>query len=173
MKKGSIYPYYLIMITLVASGCVTTVQPQKTQLQIREFQTRSYDTSDTKMVMKALLNVLQDGGFIVQNANVDLGLLTASKEIDVTDKTMATLSALSAALGGRQSDYSYAKNSIIEASVNVSPFGKQTRVRVNFQTKKMDNKGRVMTVGTVEDPNYYRVFFSEVDKGIFLQKENL
>ena len=67
----------LLAMLLVSVGCVPPA-PQKTQLQIREFQTRSYDTKDTRMVMKALLNVLQDDSFIVKNANVDLGLITAS-----------------------------------------------------------------------------------------------
>ena len=36
-----------------------------------------------KLVMKAMLNVLQDDGYVVKNAVVDLGLITATKEIDV------------------------------------------------------------------------------------------
>ncbi len=65
-----------LALVLLLTGCVTTgVSPQKTQLQIREFQTRSYETKDAKMVMKSLLNVLQDDGFIVKNANVELGLI--------------------------------------------------------------------------------------------------
>lgn len=79
-------------------GCVPMPpKPQQTQLQIREFQTRTYETKDTKMVMKAMLNVLQDDGFIVKNANVDLGLITATKELDVENKGAALFAAL---LGG-------------------------------------------------------------------------
>ena len=59
----------LLVLSMTILGCATTgVAPQKTQLQIRQFQTRSYETNDTKMVMKAMLNVLQDDGFIVKNA---------------------------------------------------------------------------------------------------------
>jgi len=56
-----------------------------TQTQIREFQTRYYDTNDVKLVMKSVLNVLQDDGFIVKNAVPELGLLTANKEIDLSN----------------------------------------------------------------------------------------
>ncbi len=154
---------------LFLAGCVTTgASPQKTQLQIREFQTRSYETKDTKMVMKSLLNVLQDDGFIVKNANVELGLITATKEVDVENKGEAFFAAL---LAGR--DARWKKNSVIESSGNVSEFGTQTRVRVNFQLKVMNNRGEVMGVQQVEDPNYYQEFFSKVDKGIFIQKEKL
>ena len=67
------------VLGMLVYGCAMTgVTPDKTQLQIREIQTRSYDTNDTKIVMKVLLNMLQDEGFIVRNADTDLGLLTAS-----------------------------------------------------------------------------------------------
>ncbi|EAU56071.1 hypothetical protein [Mariprofundus ferrooxydans] len=105
--KGIKYFGVAGVLLLIASlmGCATQQPiPEKTQLQIREFQTRTYDTNDYKMVMKAVLNTLQDDGYIIQQANVDLGLLTAKKEIDTTDKVMAGLSALSAALGGHGND---------------------------------------------------------------------
>lgn len=159
-----------IMLSFVVFGCVPqgAIVPEKTQLQIREFQTRSYETNDTKMVMKALLNVLQDDGFIVKNANTELGLLTSTKEVDVQNSGEAILSTLLAGDKAR-----YKKNSIIECSANVSEFGKETKVRVNFQVKTLDNQGGVMNVKPIEDGNYYQTFFSKVDKGIFIQKEKL
>ncbi len=83
MKKSRLI---LASLLVLCSGCAPKAQPLQTQLQTREFQTRSYETNDMKMVMKALLNVLQDDGYIVKNANVDLGLLTATKEIDISAK---------------------------------------------------------------------------------------
>ena len=166
MKK--IAPISLLVIVF-AIGCATTgVTPTKTQLQIREFQTRSYETNDVKMVMKAMLNVLQDDGFIVKNANVVLGFLTATKEVDVESKGEAFVAGLFLGAQAR-----WKKNSIIESTANVSEFGKQCRVRVNFQVKVMDNKGGVLEVKQIEDERYYQEFFSKVDKGIFIQKEKL
>lgn len=166
MKK--IAPISLLVIVF-AIGCATTgVTPTKTQLQIREFQTRSYETNDVKMVMKAMLNVLQDDGFIVKNANVELGFLNATKEVDVESKGEAFVAALFLGAQAR-----WKKNSIIESTANVSEFGKQCRVRVNFQVKVMDNKGGVLEVKQIEDERYYQEFFSKVDKGIFIQKEKL
>lgn len=167
MKKLKAF-WFFIFVSFLIAGCASDTGPKKTQLQIREFQTRSYDTKDTKMVMKAILNVLQDDGFIVKNANVDLGLITAVKELDVEDKFEA---------GWRKfwlgHDAVYKKNSIIECSANISEFGKQTRVRVNFQVKLKNNKGNVMKIETIEDAKYYQEFFSKADKGIFIEKEKL
>lgn len=160
---------WTLLIAIFVFGCATTgVTPQKTQLQIREFQTRTYDTNDTKMVLKAMLNVLQDEGYIVQNANVELGLLTATKEIDIENKGEAFLALFFMGANAR-----WKKNSIIESTANVSEFGTQARVRVNFQLKVLDNKGGILEVKQIEDEKYYQDFFSKVDKGIFIQKEKL
>ena len=159
----------IFIASLIILGCATTpATPPKTQLEIREFQTRDYDTSDIKMVMKSLLNVLQDDGYIVKAANVELGLLSASKEIDVESKGEAVLLSLLAGQHAR-----WKKNSIIECSGNITEMGKVCKVRVNFQVKTMDNKGGVVEVKTIEDPKFYQEFFAKVDKGIFIGKQKL
>lgn len=166
MKHFALLSFILF---LLLAGCA--IQPpvtQKTQLQIREFQTRSYETNDVKMVMKSLLNVLQDDGFIVKNANTELGLLTATKEVDVEDQGTAILLLLFAGNEAR-----WSKNSIIECSAHVSEYGTETKVRVNFSLKTMNNKGEVQGVKQIDDSKHYQEFFSKVDKGIFIQKEKL
>ena len=165
MKKHLILPAVLIMFAL---GCATGVAPRKTQLQIREIQTRTFETNDTKMVMKAMLNVLQDEGFIVKNAVLDLGLLSAEKAVDIEDKGEAFMMVF---LAGPEAKWN--KASIIECTANVSEFGEKIRVRVNFQLKVLDNKGGIVKIEQIDDEKYYRDFFSKVDKGIFLQREKI
>ncbi len=83
MKKAH---YFFIPLMLILGACTTTApkpEIKKTQLEIRELQTRSYDTKDVKLVMKAVMHALQDDNFIIQQANIDLGLLTAQKEVDL------------------------------------------------------------------------------------------
>lgn len=159
----------VMFIVFAIAGCVSTgVQPQKTQLQIREFQTRSYDANDSKMVIKAMLNVLQDDGFIVKNAVLDLGLLSAEKTVDVEEWLDAFMAALFEGANAR-----WKKAAIIECTANVSEFGNIIKVRVNFQLKMLDNKGGIMEVKQIDDVKYYEDFFQKVDKGIFLQKEKV
>ncbi len=165
MKKTHVV---FLVVILFISACATTQAPPKTQLQIREFQTRTYGTNDIKMVMKAMLNVLQDDGFIVKNASVELGLLSATKEVYIENKGEAFVATLLDRKNAR-----WKKNSIIESTANVSEFGKECRVRVNFQLKVMDNRGGVVDIQQIEDQKYYQDFFSKVDKGIFIQKEKL
>ncbi len=154
---------------LAFCGCASApMKAPKTQLETREFQTKEYATLDTKMVMKAVLNVLQDDGYIVKNAVSDLGLISATKEIDVEKKGQAFWASF---FGGTAATWS--KNSVIEATVNVTEHGEFVRVRASFQAKTLDNKGGVRQIQQIEDENHYREFFAKVDKGVFLEKEKL
>lgn len=167
MEKRAFAFLSLIGIVLVCNGCLGP-QVKKTQLEVREFQTRAYETNDVKMVMKAMLNVLQDDGYIIKNAQLDMGLLSAEKTVDVESKLDKFFSVL-----GGEKDARWAKARIIECSANVSEYGNQVRIRVNFQTKVLDNKGGIQEVNQITDEKYYQEFFSKVDKGIFIQKEKL
>jgi len=160
---------FVVAIAFVIAGCATTgVQPEKTQLQIREFQTKSYETKDSKMVMKAMLNVLQDDGFIVKNAVLDLGLLVAEKTVDVENSGEAFLAVFFEGANAR-----WKKASIIECTGNVTEFGDTVKVRVNFQLKMLDNQGGILKIEQIGDEKYYQDFFAKVDKGVFLQKEKV
>jgi len=190
-------------LTLAGCGSSTKVAPpQKTALEIREMQTRSFTTTDQKMVMKSLLNVLQDEGFMVKNANTELGLLTAEKDVQEGGSSSSTgttgssganntnglviglvelalrltvaKDAPSSSSGSSSDDDDrWAKYRTIDCSANISEYGAETRVRVTFQVKVVDNKGAVMSVAQLDDPSFYQDFFAKVDKGIFIAKEKL
>lgn len=160
----------LSFLTLgLSGGCYMPPKPPpKTQLQIREIQTRSYPTNNTKMVLKAIVNVLQDDGYIIRNAEAELGVVNATRDNDVENSSDAFAAQI---FNGANASWS--KSTTIECSANVSEFGKETRVRLNFQRKTLDNFGRIVTVETVDDLAFYRDFFSRVDKGIFLEREKI
>jgi len=151
-----------IAVSCALSLCCATAPAHKsdqvrTQLQTREFQTRTYETTDTNMIMKALLNVLQDDGFIIKTVNTDLGLITANKDHSNTHPGFVAGPFIP---------------QMWDCSVNVSKFGAQTKVRVNVQVTAR-NKLNETDVYELDDPSYYQTFFAKVDKGIFIQKEKL
>ncbi len=159
----------LIGMTLFGTGCMGRNQEAPmTQLQIREIQTRSFESKDAKSVLKEMINVLQDEAFIVKQANLDLGLLSGEKDIDVENGWHSFFSVLA---NGKNA--SWTKNALIEVSANVTQFGKDTKVRVNFQRKLFDNFGRVVKVIQIYDQEYYQEFFFKVDKGLFIQEEKI
>jgi len=139
-----------------------------TQLQLREFQTRDFEVTDTKLVMKAVLNVLQDEGFMVREANLELGVIAASREMDVEDPTRAFWTKVLLGDAAR-----WDKNSIVEVTANVSPHADRVRVRATFQLKTLNNMGVVSKIRALGDEPYYQEFFAKVDKGIFIEREKL
>ena len=163
-----LYLSLLVVICMSISCATTNIDPEKTQLQIREFQTRSYDVDNELMVLKAVANVLQDEGYIITNAEADLGLITAQREASIEDGTEKFFAIPFFGANAR-----YKKNSIIESTVNVSKFGKQVKVRINFLLKAYDNKGQLIELGQIDNAEFYQNFFAKVDKGIFIQKENI
>lgn len=168
-KRLTFLPLQLIPL-LFLNGCALNRSADEpyTQLQVREIQSREFDTPDKKLVMKSMMNVLQDEGFILKNAVPDLGLLSAEKNIDIENKNTAFLLCL---LDGKNARWD--KQTLLEASANVSEYGNKTRVRMNFQTKTVDNFGAPKDVQTIKDPNYYRDFFDKVSKSIFIQEQNI
>lgn len=157
-----------LSMMLFGAGCATTPNTAQTQLQIRAYQTRTYDTTDTKMLLKAVANVLQDEGYIIKNANTDLGLITATRESDVQNNGEAFAAVFFAGANAR-----WKKASIVEATANISDFGKQSRVRVNFVSKVLDNRGGIVNVKPIGEEKSYQDFFAKVEKGVFIQKEKL
>ncbi len=145
--------------------------PQKTQLEKRQIQTRTYDCADKALIMKAMLNVLQDEGFIVNNANPLLGFISGSKEFDVSDKSIdiekefgTTRKALT---------WQGIRVATIEATANVTEYGKEIRVRITFKRKLLNMYGNAQVINDIDDEKYYQDFFAKVDKAIFIQKQKI
>jgi len=141
------------------------------QLQKRQFQTRTYTDVNKTIIMKAMLNVLQDEGFIVYNANPMLGFISGSKDFSANDKTID----ISKEFGVSKSKLSW--QGIIVASVettaNITEFGKEIKVRVNFKRKLLNSLGAPTQIEEIHDEQYYKDFFAKVDKAIFIQKQKI
>ena len=75
----------LCLMSLFLSGCA--VAPERcvfgagdqAQLQLRQMQTRYFDTDNKKMMMESSIATLQDFGFVLDRVSFDLGTITATK----------------------------------------------------------------------------------------------
>ena len=79
MKSG--LKTLLIMVWLIG-GCATTgpnVTGATSQLQTRQIQTRQYETLDKNMTLRSVIATLQDLGFVIDDANPNLGTVTATR----------------------------------------------------------------------------------------------
>ena len=139
-----------------------------TQLQKRTFQTRTYASSDKVLVMKALLNVFQDEGFMVYNVNSLLGFIYSVKDFDTTDPNID----ISKEFGLTKSrlNYNGIKVATIESSANVTEYGNNIRVRVNFKRKLLKEYGNAQLVEDIDESPFYDEFYSKVDNALNLQK---
>ncbi len=88
-------------LALVASallfGCATAppssdvVTGAGTQLSTRQIQTREYDTLDKQMTMRSVVATLQDLGFVIDQADADLGTITATRLHEYTMRMTVTV----------------------------------------------------------------------------------
>ena len=192
---NSFWLLFIILVSVNLSGCANLVtgalamrkadseqakkdasqKPQLTQLQTRQLQTRNYQTEDTKIILQTALAVLQDDGFVVQNANVDLGLLAASKslqDINVDSSGKAFLKGFFG-FGGSVSTKEF---STVETTVTVTLFGKETRVRLSARLSSVEfgsAAGSNTKYEAITEAEFYQAFFSKLEKGIFIEQQNL
>ena len=80
--KNKINLLLIIFLTLSLDACVTTIDnilgTPHTQVQMRNYQSRSFDTSNKTMVMQALLSTMQDLGFMIEKTDEKLGLVSGT-----------------------------------------------------------------------------------------------
>jgi len=76
----------IVTSTIILAGCQTMKErvldssaDGQTSVQLRSIQTRSFDTNDKAKTMRTVIATLQDLGFVVDKADLDLGTVSATK----------------------------------------------------------------------------------------------
>ena len=82
-RKPILFCSIASVLLLLTAGCATTEPPSilgsGSQLEARQIQTRVYDTLDKQMTMRSVIATLQDLGFTIDQADLDLGTVTATR----------------------------------------------------------------------------------------------
>jgi hypothetical protein len=85
----------LLLGLLWLAGCATTTPTNiaggGTQLETRQIQTREYDTLDKAMTMRSVIATLQDLGFTIDQADAELGTITATRLDQYTMRMTVTV----------------------------------------------------------------------------------
>jgi hypothetical protein len=170
-------------LALLLGACATSQQsalPRYPQspLELRQAQTRAFDDVDARLVLKAALNALQDEGYVIREANAELGLVTAVMEWQSRKpngtlrvlKWMAAFPTYGASLLVPTGSHEF---SAVEANVNVTQEATGTRVRISLVAKVTEKNGNVRSVKPVEDMLAYQSLLGRLDKAVYLQKEGL
>ena len=77
------YQVLVILGAALLGGCVSSLdQVTKTDqsaVQMRSYQQRAFDTADKVQTLRSVIATLQDLGFVLDKADLDLGMVTATK----------------------------------------------------------------------------------------------
>jgi len=85
----------LVLGVFWLAGCATTtpvdISGSGTQLQARQIQTRQYDTLNKALTMRSVVATLQDLGFTIDQADAELGTITATRFHEYTMRMTVTV----------------------------------------------------------------------------------
>jgi len=74
----------LLAAALAVTGCVhnstdSALEVGSNQVQLRQVQSRAFDTTDKTKTLRTVISTLQDLGFVIDKADLELGSITATK----------------------------------------------------------------------------------------------
>ena len=147
-------------------------KPEMTQLQRRQLQTREYESVERTRILEVAVQVLQDDGFVISNANTELGLLSASKDLHDRQVDDAGTAFVKGMFSMGYSNISTDEFSAFEANLTVTQFGEKVRARMAARLSKTSTNGNIQ-YEQVTDAIFYQQFFTQLEKGIFIEQEGL
>lgn len=87
--------YLVLAILITFASCTpkgSVLDMEKSQVQLRSIQTRAFDTADKKFMMQAVINTLQDLDFVIDKADLTIGMVSSTKYVNnQTLKTTVTV----------------------------------------------------------------------------------
>ena len=83
MKRRCFLPALACLAALLA-GCESTsdrklLETEKGQVELRQMQSRAYETADREKTLRTIMATFQDLGFVLDKADATLGTVTATK----------------------------------------------------------------------------------------------
>ena len=188
---------WLTVMALIVTGCGSSLPKHLLRLtpdtlQNRVLQTRKYEGIAETDLLSASTGVIQDLGFIIDESEINLGLIVGSKNRDappdatqrvvqVLGTTASILVAFMAALGGEDDIDIYVPPvddyQKLWASIVIRPTSedddKTHYVRVTFQRIVWDTEGEIDRMQSLDEPEMYQKFFDLLSKSVFLEGQKI
>lgn len=85
MRAGGVYSGLgvLILSAVLLSGCAASqrqiLAADQSQVALRSIQSRAFDTTDKKLMLRCVINTMQDLDFLILDSSLDLGTVTGQK----------------------------------------------------------------------------------------------
>ena len=155
MNKKSKWIYivlFTLLIGILGSGCKTV--PQLSPMQKRQLTTRVIN-GNHKMVFKSVMTVLQDNEYIIKEAKMDSGLITA--EVNRESDFFTQLFTYSKYSGSSN------KGTIVEVSAIVNELNASaSEVRITIQEKVYSSSGGTTSSKQIYDQKIYKALFDSI-----------
>jgi len=166
----------LLATSLLVSGCANHIPKEALELkqeslQLRQLQTRSFETREEKKLLSSGASVLQDLGFSIDESETPLGVIVGSKDRDAVEAGQVVGAVMVAVLFGVSTPID--NNQKIRASLVTRPTDKKTNLRVTFQRVVWNTQGQVSRTESIEDPKIYQEFFEKLSKAVFLEAHEI
>ena len=168
----------LFLCLLILTGCASipkdAFQLSTTSLEDRQMQSRKFSTLDDKLLLSAGASVLQDLGYVIDESNVDLGVLTASKKADAKDTGQIIGAVMIALLTGSMTPTDDEQKIRICLVLQESLDDPSSSVaRVTIQRIIWNTQGKISRVESINAPELYQAFFDKLSKATFLEANQI
>ncbi|MCB1701095.1 MAG: hypothetical protein H6985_04655 [Pseudomonadales bacterium] len=182
----------LILALLSLPGCSSSppkdaFKLSESSLADRQLESRRLDTVDRKELLDASVGVLQDLGFSLDITNSELGILTASKELDAKNAgqiaAAAGLFTTSVLLAIVLQDISQLgsipavdddQKVRVCLVINQSLENRDASVvRITISRVIWNTRGQITQAEVLKEPELYEAFFDKLSKATFLQAHNI
>ena len=169
--------FFAALSLLPIAACNQTIpkgalQLSKYSFQLRQLQTRSFDTGNEKKLLTAGASVLQDLGFSIQESETKLGVILGEKDRDAMEAGQVAGQIFAAALLGVYIPVD--KNQKIRASLITRPVSaKKTNLRITIQRVVWNEQGNISKTESVKDAEIYREFFNKLSRAVFLNANEI
>jgi len=167
-----------LAVLAVLAGCQSIPKDAfklpPTSLEDRQLQSRKFDTVDHRMLLASGASVLQDLGYALDASNADLGVLTASKDLDATNAGQVAGAVFLAALTGTVTAVDKEQNVRVCLVINRSLEDRNASIaRISVQRVIWNTQGQMTRAETVKDSELYQSFFEKLAKSAFLEAHQL
>ena len=143
-------------------------------MALRQMQTRKYSTRDDTKVIQAVVGLLQDDGFTIQELEADLGVVLGSKNREAIEAGQVAAAVLVGVVFGVAIPID--KYQLMSASIVISEApsdSNSTIVRVTFSRLVWNTDNDLSKAERLEEPEMYQLFFSKLSKSLFLTENQL
>ena len=168
----------VVACTLAMVACQQTLPKAALQLspdslERRQAQTRVFETADEAELLSASAALLQDLGFSLDESEVDLGVIVASKDRDATEAGQVVGAVAMAILFGARVPVDDEQKFCAALVTRKLEERSGYAVRLTIQRIVWDTDGKVSKTEPLDDPRMYQEFFDKLSKSVFLEAQEL